>query len=351
MEGVITAFSGNVLQWNSDAFSGSGAYTGWTVSIAGNSGSNGNQGFQGLLGFQGPAGSTTLAGLNDVSIVGATTGEILSYTYIGPGVNDGLWANSSISSTLGYTPADPSTIIWNRYVTNHTKYFLPPQTGTVHDSFGLPLPLSSAVGTGSSFSNAGNALPYALLYQCAQATSSVAAQYGTALPIVLGSSTLEWTFQRKFQLKVNMLSQQFFCGLSGRYSATIPTNQVPMADTMINSIGICKIASNNNLQFIYNDGTGIATLVDCGVNFPAFFGTYAYTLTIKKFRGSPFIYMTLTRHDTTSGAALDITQVITTGDYSTGTTHYPAAWISNYTSASSTWFWDMGCMLQKSAPY
>ena len=72
MEGIITNFVGTVMQFQSDLSNGTGTYTGWTVSVAGNFGRQGSQGPQGVQsaqgtqGDQGPRGFRGLDGANSL---------------------------------------------------------------------------------------------------------------------------------------------------------------------------------------------------------------------------------------------------------------------------------------------
>jgi len=61
-------------------------------------------------------------------------------------------------------------------------------------------------------------------------------------------------------------AQQAFAGLCGTTSI-ISANINPSA--FINAIGLAKEPGLNNMQIIHNDGSGGATLIDLGANFPA----------------------------------------------------------------------------------
>jgi hypothetical protein len=56
------------------------------------------------------------------------------------------------------------------------------------------------------------------------------------------------------------------------------TNVEP--NTLTNIIGTCQLSTSNNLHLIHNDGSGTATTVDLGANFPANGNTALYRLTL-----------------------------------------------------------------------
>jgi len=58
---------------------------------------------------------------------------------------------------------------------------------------------------------------------------------------------------------------RMFCGLSTATGA--PTNVEP--NTLTNVLGVCQLSTSTNLHLIRNDGSGTATTVDLGANFPA----------------------------------------------------------------------------------
>lgn len=58
-----------------------------------------------------------------------------------------------------------------------------------------------------------------------------------------------------------------FVGL--RNATAAPTNIEPNASTMGSIIGVAQISTSNNLQIVHNDGSGTATTIDLGANFPA----------------------------------------------------------------------------------
>jgi len=118
MEGIITNFVGTVMQFQSDLFNGTGTYTGWTVSVAGNfgvQGSQGPQGAQGVQGTQGRQGSQGFRGLdgaNSLRWKWQASGGATANTYF-----TGVWGdggspniNSLTGINLDYEDASNNTV-------------------------------------------------------------------------------------------------------------------------------------------------------------------------------------------------------------------------------------------------
>jgi len=80
-----------------------------------------------------------------------------------------------------------------------------------------------------------------------------------------------------------------------------PTNVEP--NTLLNVLGVCQLSTGTNLQLIRNDGTGTATTVDLGANFPAAGASNAvYELTLTVTPGSvAYSVVRLDTGDTSSG--------------------------------------------------
>jgi hypothetical protein len=72
MEGIVTV-SGTTMTMTSDATGGSGTFASWTISVAGNVGSQGATGAQGATGPQGPVSSVTVS---DTDPVSPTAGDV-----------------------------------------------------------------------------------------------------------------------------------------------------------------------------------------------------------------------------------------------------------------------------------
>ena len=115
MEGVITSYVGTAMVINSDTFNGTGDYTGWTISVAGQPGigSQGNQGPQGARGaqgYQGPRGFRGLDGANSLRWKWQANGSFPTPD----GFFNGNWANGGAfninSLTSIYLDYEDSTL-------------------------------------------------------------------------------------------------------------------------------------------------------------------------------------------------------------------------------------------------
>jgi hypothetical protein len=79
-------------------------------------------------------------------------------------------------------------------------------------------------------------------------------------------------------------------------------------NTLLNIIGVCRLSTSNNLHLVHNDGTGTATTVDLGADFPAnTISSDKYNLRIKTVSngvyvqldrvGTPYTYNTIITTD------------------------------------------------------
>jgi hypothetical protein len=179
-----------------------------------------------------------------------------------------------------------------------------------------------------------------ILFSTTATAGTLAFQRGAAFYLSL-SLISKVNFYRKFKFNSNVTDTRFFCGISNVYGASAPTNVAP--NTQINTVGICKMASSQNLQVVHNDATGTSTLIDLGVNYPANnVVDYWYTLQILKANNSANISIIVTRTDV-AGASITSTTVINT-DYNNSFLHYPAMWITNNATATIASYKDYGCV-------
>ena len=112
VEGIITSFSGTTLVIASDAFGGSGTYTSWNISAAGNAGATG------ATGPTGPAGTGTNISVSDEGTL--LTSGVTSFNFTGAGVTataatnavtvnipggggSGSYVRTTITATAGQT--------------------------------------------------------------------------------------------------------------------------------------------------------------------------------------------------------------------------------------------------------
>lgn len=156
-----------------------------------------------------------------------------------------------------------------------------------------------------SGSSAISGTPPRMAYKSAATAGSLTWQRGT-MGGVAGSN---WWYSRKFEITCNISDSRFVCGLSTQFQLANPTNVEP--DTLINIAGVCKLSTSNNLHFFHNDGSGLATTVDLGTNYPANNATaYTYLLELDRDNTST-LYFKLTRTDT-SGNKISTTYTTTT---------------------------------------
>ena len=70
------------------------------------------------------------------------------------------------------------------------------------------------------------------------------------------------TIYNTFRFVTVESAHRFVFGFSKNYRFTTPSNISPTAET--NFVGICKMASSDNLHFLWNDATGLANTEDSG---------------------------------------------------------------------------------------
>ena len=273
--------------------------------------------------------------LHNVAISGVADKDYLVYE-----AATSLWKNKPFTSVLGYTPADDATFLYNKFMTNHFSYMLPGENSTYNLLRTNTTAGYITAGTVATLSQ----MPMGISYTTGIATSSIAAVFGAPMKIQL-SNAQDFTFQRKWKVQITSSVQRYFVGITNKYITATPVN----ADQtlFLNVLGVVKLDTSSNWFFIFNDGAGVATTIDCGTNFPAT-NAYSYSLKIQKVKGATSLTMTLTRIDNTTGATFEISQVVNSTDYNTGVDYNPAIWVSNNTAPSGSQFYDYGCMLLKS---
>ena len=182
-----------------------------------------------------------------------------------------------------------------------------------------------------------------MLYASITTAGNFATQRGTIGGGFLLTSSLKFYWKRRFQIDSNLSGTRFVCGLSNSFQLAAPTNVEP--DTLINIMGVCKLSTSDNLYFFWNDGTGTATTVDLGVNYPANNVTsYRYDLEIYKESGTANITLKLTRIDA-SGNRISTTQVVSS-NYNTATNQTPVIYITNNATTGSARFFDYGIIFK-----
>lgn len=193
-------------------------------------------------------------------------------------------------------------------------------------------------GAGGDFN-----IPARILYASSTVIGSFATQRGTQGGIYSLVTAAKFYFKRRFQIDSNISGSRFVCGLSNQFTVAAPTNVEP--DTLINTIGVCKLSTSNNLHIFYNDATGLATTVDLGANYPANnITTYFYDLEIYKDNGSSNITIKVTRIDA-SGNRISTNQVINT-NYNTLVNYSPVIYGTNNATIAAFRFFDFGIIFK-----
>ena len=254
--------------------------------------------------------------LHNVSAIAPNNNEVLTYD----------------TATLLWKPKTVQTTIDS--LSNGLAYFLPVSGTTTFNSI-----LRTNAPTLSGNSAVNEAITN-ILFSTTATAGTLAFQRGSQITIVLSAISF-LNYNRKFKINSNVTDTRFFCGISTMYGASNPTNVAP--DTQINTVGVCKMASSQNLQVLYNDATGLATLIDLGVNFPANnVVDYWYNLNIKKENNSSDIVITVKRTDVTGAYIVAVNTIIT--NYNNTLNHNPLMWISNNATAAIASYKDYGCI-------
>jgi len=177
--------------------------------------------------------------------------------------------------------------------------------------------------------------PLSILFNSTTTAGVLAFQRGA--PITMYSN-IEFHHIRNFFIDAMPTDGRFFIGVSATYGAVNPTNVEP--DTQINSIGICKLSTSNNLHIMHNNATGTATTFDLGVNYPANdTSLYYYKLEVSG-NLSGTVNVKVTRITRIDGTEITTSQVITTNINAIN--HLPVLWVTNNATASAASIKDRG---------
>lgn len=129
----------------------------------------------------------------------------------------------------------------------------------------------------------------------------------------------------RFQPNIVSTDARYFVGISNLYQVSAPTNVEP--NTLTQSIGVAKLSTSANLFIIHNDGTGVATSVDLGINYPAASNLYYYDIKITSNSAGAYINVSVRRTTISTNAYITYNYNVP-GDYPTTSTN-PALWITN----------------------
>jgi nitrogen fixation protein len=250
-----------------------------------------------------------------------------------------LWENESVKTLDGLSlMANADLSYFNQWSFEQNFGYITPNVGNTTYTGIRTTNSNSQTGQTADFT-----YPARMLYASATTLAAFATQRGTVGGNFIQSFNLKLYWKRRFQIDCNISGSRFVCGLSNMFQLASPTNVEP--DTLINTIGVCKLSTSNNLHFFWNDATGLATTVDLGVNYPANNVTaYFYDLEIYKESGTANITLKLTRIDA-SGNRISTLQVVST-NYNSGITHSPVIYGTNNATASSFRFYDYGIIFK-----
>jgi hypothetical protein len=117
------------------------------------------------------------------------------------------------------------------------------------------------------------------VYTSLATAGSLAGNRANNVHLLRGTSGVEggYYFVGRFGLVTTISTMRFFVGITAGNA-----NITGTVASQVNIVGITfDFAVSNNLQLVHNDGSGTATLVDLGVNFPAnTTGTDVYELVL-----------------------------------------------------------------------
>lgn len=276
---------------------------------------------------------------------GNTVEQVASESWVNTGLSskqDTLVSGTNIKTLEGLNTLGSGDLEYfnNLFFEQNLGYMIPSVGGTAYVTL-RNIPSILQLGQTADFN-----VPSRMLYASSTTIGSFCFQRGTQGGSYALSSTNKIYFKRRFQIDSNVSGSRFVCGLSNQFSLAAPTNVEP--DTLINTIGVCKLSTSNNLFFFWNDATGLATTVDLGVNYPANNVTaYTYDLEIFKDSGTANITLKLTRIDA-SGNRISTSQVISS-NYNTGV-NYAAIYGTNNATAASFRFFDFGIIFKNYNP-
>ncbi len=272
--------------------------------------------------------------LHNVYITSPTNNQVLAYNSTSQ-----LWENESVKTLDGLSlMANADLSYFNQWSFEQNFGYITPNVGNTTYTGIRTTNSNSQTGQTAEFG-----YPARMLYASATTLGAFATQRGTVGGNFIPNINLKMYWKRRFQIDCNISGSRFVCGLSNMFQLAAPTNVEP--DTLINTIGVCKLSTSNNLHFFWNDATGTATTVDLGANYPANNVTaYFYDLEIYKEFSTNNVTMKITRIDA-SGNRISTTQLITS-NINNGVTHSPVIYGTNNATASSFRFYDYGIIFK-----
>ena len=239
--------------------------------------------------------------LHNVLLVAEADKDLLYYEN-----SSSLWKNATISEILGYTPAQGYDIpeVKSNEIFRGVEFSN--NSTTVITSGGVTMSTTSSVLAQAVASTNYATKQIRLRYG---ATVVSAGRYtgtrGSALLFYVGGGF-------RFICDVHISDAAFgsgcrqFYGLQGSTADLTYTDTI-LVNSLLNCIGVGSEAADTNLQVFYNDGTGTASKIDLGANFPAnrtagAAMTTVYSIEIYNPNGTNTIYYKVINKETGSTA-------------------------------------------------
>ncbi len=267
---------------------------------------------------------TSLDELSDVVITGATAGQVLQYN----GTN---WINSSsIQSQI-------DSLVELNFLRQNVGYIQPSGLVNVQPSFNVSPNISSWALVLSGNTATGGIGGF-VRFDTTATAGTLAFRRGS-FGIILGGYQFEYTQKVRFQ--TNLTGQRGLWGLSAGYSFASPTNVEP--NTNINVVGVCQLSTSTNLHILHNDGTGTATTVDLGANYPCNTNIYTYYIRIK--RTTADYTITVERLTNSDNTTISTIYTTSTNIPAIGVASFsPINYITNNAQSATASYFDGGCI-------
>ena len=201
--------------------------------------------------------------LHNVLIVSETDKDLLYYDQA-----SSLWKNATISEILGYTPSQSYDIPEIKPNETFRGVEFSNNSTTVTTSGGVTMSTSASTLAQSVAST--NYATKQIRLRYAASVVSTGRYTGTR------GSALLWYIGGGFRYicDVHISDSAYgsgcrqFYGLQGS-TADLTYSDTVLVSSLINCIGVGSDSADVNLQVFYNDGTGTASKIDLGANFPA----------------------------------------------------------------------------------
>ena len=264
--------------------------------------------------------------LHNVNITGATAGQVLTYNG-----SNGLWENSSsIQSQI-------DGLFELNFLRQNVAYIQPQGLVNIQAAFNVSPNISAWVLALQGATNV-NGIGGFVRFDTTATAGTLAFRRGS-FGIVLGAFQFEYTQKVRFQ--TNLTGQRGAWGLCSNYTFSSPTNVEPNTNT--NIVGVCQLSTSTNLHILHNDGTGTATTVDLGANYPCNTNIYTYYIRIKRTTADYTITVErITNTDNSSISNVYTTStnipVIGVGSFS------PINYITNNAQSATASYFDGGCI-------